>query len=230
MKNKYHMIAISDVHLGTPYCKSEKLLNFLKDNSSDSLYLIGDIVDAWHMGKNWYWDEEQENIVNHIMKRASISNVVLLTGNHEEANIVLPLTKFSPMEVLESCNYITTKGDKFLVAHGHQFDSNWLRTTSDLHFSVSILINDWYFGNGFFKKIAASIITNLLSTREKTLFKKIDKSLSLDYTGIICGHLHKPRVDIINNRLKYYNTGDWVSHCTYLTEDYEGNVELKTYV
>jgi UDP-2,3-diacylglucosamine pyrophosphatase LpxH len=225
----YRSIFISDTHLGTPYCKSSKLLSFLKNNSSDNLYLVGDIIDAWHLGKNWFWNEEQEEIINHIMERAQISQIYLLTGNHDEANIALPLNKFAPLEILESCNYLTIKGDKLLIAHGHQFDSNWLRTTSDLHFSVSILINDWYFSRGWMKKIIASIITNITSTREKTLFKKVDKSLGTDYAGIICGHLHKPKIDIINNRLQYYNTGDWVSHCTYLVEDYDGNIILNTY-
>ena len=227
--NKYHTVWISDIHLGTPYCKSNKLLDFLNKNSSDNLYLVGDVIDAWHMGKNWFWNEEQEEILNHIMLRAQISQVYLLTGNHDEANVILPLNKFAPLEVLESCNYFTLKGDKYLVAHGHQFDSNWLRTTSDLHFSVSILINDWYFNAGFIKRILASIITNITSTREKTLYKKVAKSLTTDYKGIICGHLHKPKMDIIDNKYTYYNTGDWVSHCTYVIEDHEGNLELKTY-
>lgn len=223
------MLAISDLHLGTPFCKSTKLLKFLKENSSESLYLVGDIVDAWHLGKNWYWNEEQEDIVNHIMERARTGSVYLLTGNHDESNVVLPLNKFHPLELLESCNYYTLKGDKLLIAHGHQFDANLLRTSSDLHFSISILINDWYFNKGWIKKLIATIITRITSTREKTLYKKVSKSLGLDYSGIICGHLHKPKVDIIDNRLMYYNTGDWVGHCTYVVEDYEGNITLNEY-
>ncbi len=41
-------VFISDPHLGTPGCEAEALLAFLKQHSSDYLYLVGDIVDGWH--------------------------------------------------------------------------------------------------------------------------------------------------------------------------------------
>ena len=226
---KYRMIAISDLHLGTTYWNSVQLLNFLKENSSESLHLVGDIVDTWHLGKNWYWDETQEEIVNHIMERAQTSAVYLYTGNHDENNVSVPLNKFAPLELLESSNYKTLKGKKYLIAHGHQFDSNWLRTTSDLHFSLAMMMNNWYFHSGFIKKFLATIIVKITTTREKTLFKNVAKSLGPDYDGIICGHLHKPRVDKINDKLSYYNTGDWVGHNTFLVETLKGQLELIDY-
>jgi UDP-2,3-diacylglucosamine pyrophosphatase LpxH len=45
-QKKYRSIFISDVHLGTKDCQANKLNNFLKHNSCDTLYLIGDIIDA----------------------------------------------------------------------------------------------------------------------------------------------------------------------------------------
>ena len=45
----YRAIFISDLHLGTPGCQAEALLDFLKENTSDYLYLVGDIVDGWQL-------------------------------------------------------------------------------------------------------------------------------------------------------------------------------------
>ncbi len=40
----YRSIFISDVHLGTRDCQADKLNNFLKHNTCDTLYLVGDII------------------------------------------------------------------------------------------------------------------------------------------------------------------------------------------
>ena len=52
MQKTYRSIFISDVHLGTRDCKAEELNNFLKHNSCDTLYLVGDIIDAWKIFKD----------------------------------------------------------------------------------------------------------------------------------------------------------------------------------
>ncbi len=49
----YRAIFISDIHLGTPGCQADALLSFLKANSSDYLYLVGDIVDGWQLRRKW---------------------------------------------------------------------------------------------------------------------------------------------------------------------------------
>jgi UDP-2,3-diacylglucosamine pyrophosphatase LpxH len=48
----YRTISISDVHLGTKACKADYLNNFLKHNSCETLYLVGDIIDAWKIKQN----------------------------------------------------------------------------------------------------------------------------------------------------------------------------------
>ena len=51
----YRAIWISDIHLGTSGCKAGFLLDFLRVNESDQLYLVGDIVDGWQLKRGWYW-------------------------------------------------------------------------------------------------------------------------------------------------------------------------------
>jgi UDP-2,3-diacylglucosamine pyrophosphatase LpxH len=44
--NHYRAIWISDVHLGTAGCQANYLLDFLKHNDADKVYLVGDIIDG----------------------------------------------------------------------------------------------------------------------------------------------------------------------------------------
>ena len=47
----YRTLWISDIHLGTAGCQARYLLDFLKHNESDTLYLVGDIIDGWQLRK-----------------------------------------------------------------------------------------------------------------------------------------------------------------------------------
>ena len=48
-RTRLRAIFISDLHIGTPGFQAEALLDFLKNHSSDTLYLVGDIVDGWQL-------------------------------------------------------------------------------------------------------------------------------------------------------------------------------------
>ena len=50
----YRTIWISDIHLGTKGCNAEMLVDFLDSVDSDTLYLVGDIVDGWQLKKRVY--------------------------------------------------------------------------------------------------------------------------------------------------------------------------------
>ena len=48
---RYKSIFLSDIHLGTPDCKVDEVIDFLKRTRSDKLVLNGDIIDGWHLQK-----------------------------------------------------------------------------------------------------------------------------------------------------------------------------------
>lgn len=48
----YRAIWLSDIHLGTKACQAKLLLDFLKNNNSQKLFLVGDIIDGWALKKN----------------------------------------------------------------------------------------------------------------------------------------------------------------------------------
>ena len=67
---RHRTIWLSDIHLGTPGCKAEFLLDFLKHNDSDTLYLVGDILDGWRLKKGWHWPQAHNDVVQKILRKA----------------------------------------------------------------------------------------------------------------------------------------------------------------
>jgi len=47
MVTHYCTLWLSDIHFGTPGCKAEYLLDFLRYNEADTIYLVGDILDGF---------------------------------------------------------------------------------------------------------------------------------------------------------------------------------------
>ena len=69
MKKRYRSIFISDIHLGTNDCKAEMLCNFLKFNSANTLYIVGDFIDGWKIQKNkWKWKKSHTEVIRQILK------------------------------------------------------------------------------------------------------------------------------------------------------------------
>ncbi|MFZ4709737.1 MAG: UDP-2,3-diacylglucosamine diphosphatase, partial [Zwartia sp.] len=82
---RHRAIWISDIHLGTPGCKAEYLLDFLKWNESDQLYLVGDIIDGWQLKKGWYWRQSHNDVVQKVLRKARKgTHVTYIAGNHDE--------------------------------------------------------------------------------------------------------------------------------------------------
>lgn len=86
MQKTYKTICISDVHLGTRDCKAEQLNNFLKNNTCETLYLIGDIIDAWKIQQNrMKWKQSHTSVIRRILGHAKRdTRVVYVAGNHDE--------------------------------------------------------------------------------------------------------------------------------------------------
>jgi UDP-2,3-diacylglucosamine pyrophosphatase LpxH len=83
---KYKTICISDVHLGTNGCQADLLNNFLKFNTCENLFLIGDIIDGWKIQQNkWRWKQSHSNVVRRILGMGKHGvEVTYITGNHDE--------------------------------------------------------------------------------------------------------------------------------------------------
>ncbi len=47
------------------------MLDLLNHTASASLYLIGDMIDAWTMKALWYWPQLHNEVIQAIMRKAA---------------------------------------------------------------------------------------------------------------------------------------------------------------
>src|SRR5215475_10410527 len=121
---RYRTIFISDVHLGTRGCKAEFLLDFLKHNESDRLYLIGDIVDGWRLRKSWYWAQSHNDVVQKLLRKARKgTRVVYIPGNHDEWLRDYTDLELGGVILQDEAVHVGVDGRRLLVIHGDAFDT-----------------------------------------------------------------------------------------------------------
>ena len=83
--NHYRAIWISDVHLGTSGCQANYLLDFLKHNDAEKIYLVGDIIDGWKMKSGFYWPQSHNDVVQKLLRKARKgARIIYIPGNHDE--------------------------------------------------------------------------------------------------------------------------------------------------
>ena len=245
MEKTYRSIFISDVHLGTKDCKAESLNNFLKNNTCNTLYLVGDIIDGWKIKQNkWRWKQSHTNVIRRILGHAKRNTrVIYVLGNHDE--FFRPFLQynlnFGMIEMVNQCEHIGADGKHYLVVHGDLFDgitrlAPWLSILGDKAYDFILSTNsklNWFLhriGIGYFS------LSRFLKHRVK---KAIDFIFQFEqnlasyckkrgFDGVICGHIHHAEIKQIDD-VMYMNDGDWVESCSALVEHHNGQWEIITW-
>ena len=241
----YRSIFVSDVHLGTKDSQADKLNNFLKHNSCDTLYLVGDIIDAWKIQQNkWRWKQSHTNVVRRVLGHAKRgTRVVFIAGNHDEfLRPMIPYGfSFGLVEIHNQIEHIGADGKHYLVTHGDLFDgitrlAPWIAFLGDKAYDFILAVNSKYnwirhrMGFGYFS------ISKFLKHRVKKAVDfmfKFEENLAnyckkRGFDGVICGHIHHAEIKEING-VMYMNDGDWVESCTALVEHWDGKWEIITW-
>jgi len=241
----YRSIFISDVHLGTRDCKAEALNNFLKHNTCETLYLVGDIIDAWKIQQNkWRWKQSHTNVVRRIMGHAKRgTRVIYVAGNHDEfLRPLIPLgIGFGLIEVVNQTEHIGADGRHYLVTHGDLFDgitrlAPWLAFLGDKLYDFVLNLNSQfnavrrrlrlgYWSLSKYLKYKVKKASDFLFQFERNLAVYCKKR---GYDGVICGHIHHAEIKEIDGVI-YMNDGDWVESMTALVENYNGSWEIITW-
>ena len=107
----YRTIWISDVHLGTKGCQAELLLDFIKYNDSETLYLVGDIIDGWRLKRAWYWPQSHNDVIQKILRKARKgTKVVYVPGNHDEFARPFINHQFGGIDIKRNIIHVTAGG------------------------------------------------------------------------------------------------------------------------
>jgi UDP-2,3-diacylglucosamine pyrophosphatase LpxH len=232
-------VFISDIHLGNRGCNATALLDFLREVHTDTLYLVGDVVDLWSLRRNFFWPQEHNNVVRTILGKAKHgTRVVYVPGNHDEDLREFAGMVFGNLEFMRDCVHITARGERLLVLHGDEFDgvvkcSPWLAALGSRAYDFSIDMNRhfnrvrrtlgydyWSLANYLKHKVKNAV--NYISSFEQAVAHEV-KRRGLD--GAICGHIHRAGITEIEGVL-YCNDGDWVESCSALVEDRNGRLSV----
>jgi UDP-2,3-diacylglucosamine pyrophosphatase LpxH len=233
-------IFLSDIHLGTRACQAGRLLSFLREYDSETLYLVGDIIDFWAMSRGIHWSREQNTFVQKVLKRARHgSRVIFVPGNHDEALREYVGTSFGDIELVKETVHEAADGKRYAVLHGDEFDQvtryhRWVAVLGDVAYNTLVSINTWlslvrrtlgisgYWSlAGYAKRKVKGAVSFIFDFEDSVMHGVRERGLD----GVICGHIHSAALRDIDG-LTYMNCGDWVDSCTAIVEHHDGRMEL----
>ncbi len=235
----HRTIFISDVHLGMRGCKAELLLDFLQQNSCQTLYLVGDIVDGWALKRRWFWPEAHSRVVHEILRQVDEgTHVIFVPGNHDEFARGFCGRNYSGIDVVREIVHETADGRRLLVIHGDQFDgviefAKWLAHLGSWAYDRALQLNEMLHGvrralglpywslSNYLKHAVKNAVEYVCRFEEAVARAAENRGLD----GVVCGHIHQAAMRRIGNVL-YLNDGDWVESCTALVEDARGHLEI----
>ena len=238
-QRRYRAIFISDLHLGTPGCQAPALLDFLRTHPSDTLYLVGDIVDGWQLRRKWYWPQSHNDVVQKLLRRARKGcRIVFIPGNHDKFARQFAGQQFGGIEVALEAVHVTAQGQRLWVIHGDYFDAvvqcaRWLAYLGDNLYEFTLKLNRHlnllrgrlglpYWSLSAYLKHKVKTALNYVTDFEEAVARE---ARARGHDGVVCGHIHRAEIRSIGGTL-YCNDGDWVESRTALVEHMDGRLEL----
>ncbi|MFA7231478.1 MAG: UDP-2,3-diacylglucosamine diphosphatase [Victivallaceae bacterium] len=239
-KEKYKTLFLSDIHLGTKYCHSEKLLEFLKTINVEKIYLIGDIVDLSAIRRKFYWDSTHNALIRKFFKLVKNGvEIIYIPGNHDIEIRDFDGMDFSGIKIVKESIHETADAKRFLVMHGDKFDGimseklSFLYALGDRGYDLALFLNRIL--NIFIRPFGIHwSLSKYLKTKVKNVVKFVNDYENLllhearnhpDISGIICGHIHTPELKNVDG-IVYANCGCWTEYCSAIAEAHDGSLSM----
>ena len=241
-KKNFRAIWISDIHLGTPACQADRLLDFLKHHDSEFLYLVGDVFDGWRLKRGWFWKQAYNDVIQKILRRARKGcRITYIPGNHDSFARDYDGLQLGGITISKRTEHVTVDGRRLLVLHGDEFDgvvttARWLAHLGSVMYDFTIWLNRGF--NRIRRRMGLPYwsLSAWLKHQVKNAVMFIDRFEEVlahearDHRadGVVCGHIHRAAIRDLGG-VTYYNTGDWVESCTALVEHVDGSMEIITW-
>ena len=235
----YRTLFISDVHLGTRASQADMLLDFLKYNEAETIYLVGDILDFWRIKRGAIWPQTHNDVLQKLLRKVRKgTRIVYIPGNHDEGLRDYVGMHFGGIEIERQALHTTVDGKRYLVMHGDEYDvvvryARWLAFLGDRGYELALWSN-WplnfirrrlglgYWSLSAYLKHRVKTAVSFIGEFEKNLSEEARRH---EVDGVICGHIHHAANREIAG-VHYINTGDWVESCTAVGETHTGEIEL----
>lgn len=210
-------LIISDLHIGSKGCKTEEILELLKDESYDRYILVGDIIDGWLFKKYKKFSYQHTRVIRRLLKLSKNKTIIWISGNHDEF-----LRKYTPIEIGNIKIVDSFKENGVWYSHGDKYDGivkmHWLGMLGSIGYDLAIVIDR--FLKRFNKKTSLSkylkdnvkAAVSFMTDFENEMVRQAKKR---NCHTVICGHIHTPNDKTINE-VRYLNCGDWVENCSYI--------------
>ena len=242
---KRHRTAwISDTHLGTRGCNVTALLNFLRENEFDTLYVVGDLIDIWSLRRARYWPQLHNDVIQKILRKARKGpRVIYIPGNHDELVTDFCGT-YGNVEIHPRAIHTTATGERILIIHGHELDvvvsgsgrMKWLAFAGDISYQFLLSLNPVInfvrrrFGLGYWSlsAYAKQRVKDAVSFIGKFEAAVVHYAERYNVDAVLCGHIHSAAIREFGN-VMYYNCGDWVESCTAVVEGDDGILSMVAY-
>ena len=235
----YRTLFLSDIHLGTRGCQAELLLDFLRHNDAETIYLIGDIVDGWRLKSGWYWPQAHNDVLQKLLRKVRKgARMIYVPGNHDEFARDYIGMVFGGVEVADHAYHMTADKKRLLIVHGDQFDivvqhARWLAWLGDWAYTLALWLNLWfnkirrrlgfpYWSFSAWAKLEVKNAVNFIGAFETALAEAARRHQA---NGVVCGHIHHAVIRDIDG-ITYINTGDFVESCTAVAEHEDGRLEV----
>jgi len=210
-------LIISDLHIGSKGCKTEEILELLKDESFERYILVGDIIDGWLFKKYKKFSYQHARVIRRLLKLSKHKDIIWISGNHDEF-----LRKYTPIEIgnIKVVDEFIENGVWY--CHGDKYDGivkmRWLGMLGSIGYDLAIVIDR--FLKRFNKKTSLSkylkdnvkAAVSFMVDFENEMIRQAKKRKC---HTVVCGHIHTPNYKIIDG-VDYLNCGDWVENCSYI--------------
>lgn len=220
--SKENILVISDIHLGSPVCRTEALMKVLEKEDYYKLIINGDLFDNKTFKR---YNKKHWNILDAIRKISKKKEVILIAGNHDKNSE--SLVSILGIEFVHEYE-MTVNGKNMLFLHLDIFDTFISRHPFVTHLAEKI----YYFFQTYSKPVSRWLKRNsktFLDVREKIKMRALKHIENTHYDAIFGGHVHYAEKYFCTKTNKnYYNTGSFCdSPCHYLIVDKDGGVTLK---
>jgi len=215
-------LIVSDTHIGSRFCKKDDLIKLLHEVKYDQLILNGDIIEFLKI-------PTFTPLVMDIVKGVDFTKeIIYIIGNHDISLSGWIGQTFANVKFLKEYTF-EEGGRTFKIEHGDQYERGIVHSRMLMKLISSFQdILEWFFNINL-----SAWYSRLKFNRRKIkrLWDIMDLNNEVDV--LIVGHTHVPEVliwiDEEENIKTYVNTGDWVSHATYV-EINDGVVRLRNFL
>ena len=233
--NKYKTIVMSDLHLGARQSQTDKIIEFLDNNTSERLILNGDIIDGWALKGNGKWTPNCTKIFRRFMKMSENgTKVIYLRGNHDDFLKDFIPFKLNNIRIVRKYVYIGIDGRTYFCFHGDVLDfvimeARWLAVIGGYSYDIVIKFNTFYNKVRKWFNLPYHSLANTIKQSVKGAINFVSdfetNAVALakqkGYDVAVCGHIHQPKIDI-----NYMNSGDFCENSTCLVEHFDGRWEI----